>query len=162
MTKTMKTRQQIQDEIIRLLLGTGREGIRETVDYLRGSDFFKARCHTHHHYEGGLAHHSLETCRWALRHAAGIPADSVILGTLLHDVCTSWSPRARHIKGHGRRSVTILERLCNLSLTPEEKDSILLHMHGNAPQMRTNALARLVWKADKVSAAGFAPLALYR
>ena len=156
------TRQQIQDEIVDLLLGTGREGIRETVDYLLGSTFFKAHCHSHHHFDGGLARHSLETCRWALRHCAGIPRDSVILGTLLHDVCTSWSPRARRIRGHGRRSVTILERLCHLSLTPEEKDSILLHMHGSDPRVRTSPLARLVWKADKVSAAGFAPLAFYR
>lgn len=153
------TQQQIQNEIVELLLGTGREGIRDTVDYLLGSTFFSSPCHTHHRGEGGLARHSLETCRWALRHSAGIPADSVIIGTLLHDVCTARSPRARWAKGHGRRSVAILEKVCHLSLTSEERDSILLHMHGDAPQMTTNPLARLVWKADKVSAAGFAPLA---
>lgn len=158
----MMSRNQIQDEIVSLLLGTGREGIRETVDYLLGSTYFKARCHHHHRYEGGLAQHSLEACKWALHHAHGIPAESVILGTLLHDTCTAWSPKARGIKGHGRRSVDILQRICHLSLTDAERDSILLHMHGSAPQMLTNPLARLVWKADKVSASGFAPLAFYR
>jgi hypothetical protein len=162
MQNDMMTSKQIQDEIVGLLLGTGREGVRETVDYLLGSTFFRARCHTHHRFDGGLARHSLETCRWALRHAGGIPAESVILSTLLHDICTSWTPRARRIKGHGSRSVAILERLCRLSLTPAERDAILLHMHRSNPRMASNPLAQLVWKADKVSAAGFAPLTLYR
>lgn len=152
----MMTKQQIQDAIVDLLLGTGREGIRETVDYLRESNFFQAHCHTHHRDEGGLARHSLEACRWALRHADGVPTDSIILSTLLHDVCTAWSLKARGIKGHGRRSVVILERLCHLSLTPAEREAILLHMHREALQLDGNALAALVWKADKVSAAGFA------
>lgn len=149
---------QIQEEIIRHLLDTGREGVKETVDYLLHSTFFKTGCHHHHHYAGGLARHSLETCRWALAHSAGLPSDSVILGTLLHDVCTAKSPLAGWVKGHGRRSVCILEQICHLSLTPEERESILLHMHGRASQMKTNPLARLVWKADKVSASGAAPL----
>jgi CTP:molybdopterin cytidylyltransferase MocA len=45
-----------------------------------------------------------------------------------------------------------------LNLTSDEREAILLHMHGDAPQMQTNSLARLVWKADKVSAAGKAKL----
>ncbi len=156
-TKAMDNRQ-IRQEITRLLLGTGREGIRETVDYLLSSSFFSARCHSHHRFAGGLARHSLEACRWGLAHSGGIPAESVILATLLHDTCTAWSPRSRGIGGHGKRSVHILEDVCGLALTDEEREAIALHMHKEALWKGDNPLAGLVWKADKVSAAGLIPL----
>lgn len=56
--------------------------------------------------------------------------------------------------GHGRRSVSILRNVCGLSLTKDEWDAIRLHMHGKAPQMKTNQLAALVNRADHVSAGG--------
>ena len=143
-----------QNTIESLLLGTGREGVDRVVGYLRDSNFYTARCHTHHRFEGGLAAHSLEACRHALANAGGIPRDSVILGTLLHDVCTARSEAAAGIGGHGRRSVRILSDVCGLRLSGEESDAIRLHMHGHAPQMQTNPLARLVWRADKASAGG--------
>lgn len=146
-------RQEIKNEILSLIGETGREGAARTIDYLLGSNFFSARCHSHHRWVGGLAQHSLEACRWGLAHAGELPRESVILGTLLHDVCTSWSSATRGIGGHGRRSVAILGSICRLSLTPEEREAILLHMHGTDPRMGTNPLARLVWKADKESAA---------
>jgi hypothetical protein len=37
-------------------------------------------------------------------------------------------------------------------------EAIKLHMHRNAKEMDSNPLARLVWKADKVSAAGWATI----
>ena len=152
------TRQQIKEEILNLLSGTGREGIAETIDYLLSSTYFSAGCHSHHHYEGGLARHSLEACRWALSHRGAIPADSVVIATLLHDLCTARSRRSAGIGGHGRRSERILREVCHLPLTKEESEAIRLHMHKEALFLKGNPLARLVWQADKTSATGLAPL----
>ena len=148
----------VRTEILRLLQGTGREGADRVADYLCRSDFFTARCHTHHRFCGGLARHSLETCAWALAHRGDIPAESVVISTLLHDTCTAYSEEAAGIRRHGSRSVKILTRICHLRLTAEEREAILLHMHGDAPQTHTNTLARLVNRADHESAGGHAPL----
>jgi len=157
-TRTQMNIQQIREEILGLLRGTGREGIGQTIDYILGSTYFTARCHTHHHFEGGLARHSLEACRWALSHRGDVPADSVVIATLLHDLCTARSPRSSHIGGHGRRSVRILEEVCHLRLTSEEREAIRLHMHKEALTLKGNPLARIVWLSDKTSAAGLIPL----
>ena len=146
--------QEIKAEITRRLLATGRQGIENTVRYLEESDFFSTGCHTHHRFRGGLARHSLETCQYALKHSHGLPADSIILAALLHDTCSSHTRAAAHIPRHGLRSVRILHELCNLELTPAEHDAILHHMHRNADVMRTNPLARLIFRADKISACG--------
>ena len=143
----------IQSEILSLLRETGREGINGTIDYLLQSDFFSRGCHTHHRWTGGLAQHSLEACRYALSHCGDLPRESVIIGTLLHDICTAHSSLSYGIHGHGRRSVEVLGSVCHLGLTSSEHEAILLHMHGDAPQMATNPLARIVFKADKESAA---------
>lgn len=147
------TRQEIQNEIEALLRSTGRYGIENVIDYIRTSDFYDTPCHTHHRFDGGLARHSLESCRYALAHRGGLPRESVIIGSLLHDLCTSHSAASRGIRGHGRRSVGILGRVCHFHLNQAEYEAIKLHMHGRAREMETNPLARLVWKADKISAA---------
>ena len=145
---------EIRQNIISLLKSTGRKGIDTTIAYLENSDFFRTRCHSHHRYFGGLARHSLEACRYALANAGSLPESSVIIATLLHDVCTAKSLETTGIGGHGRRSVSILRNVCGLSLTKDEWEAIRLHMHGNAPQMKTNQLAALVNRADHVSAGG--------
>lgn len=66
------TRQQIKEEILGLLRGTGRKGIEQTIGYILGT-YFTAHCHSHHRGEGGLARHSLEACRWALSRRGDIP-----------------------------------------------------------------------------------------
>lgn len=146
--------EEIKQNIIGLLRSTGRNGIDSTIAYLERSDYFRTRCHSHHRYFGGLARHSLEACGYALANAGDIPASSVIIATLLHDVCTSKSHETNWIEGHGRRSVRILETICGLRLSRAEREAILLHMHGKAPQMKVNQLAALVNKADHVSAGG--------
>lgn len=146
------TKEQIEHEILRLLRSTEREGMDGVIDYLNRSDFFQAHCHSHHRRIGGLAQHSLEACQYALSHREELPRSSVIIGTLLHDICTSHHADARGIRGHGNRSVDILRDICGLQLTSAESEAIRLHMQGSAPEMRTNRLARLVWLADKVSA----------
>ncbi len=148
------TKEQIKDEIISMLRSTGRPGIDRVIDYLNGSDFFSAHCHSHHRCTGGLAKHSLEACRFALANRGDLPWDSVIIGALLHDVGTSRSPAAEGIHGHGRRSVGILGRVCRFHLLKEEYEAIKLHMHREAPQMATNPLARLVNCSDHRSAGG--------
>lgn len=147
------TQTSIQSEILSLLRKTGRDGINGTIDYLLQSDFFSRGCHSHHRWTGGLAQHSLEACRYALSHCGSLPRESVILGTLLHDICTAHSSLSYGIHGHGRRSVAVLGRICHLRLLSSEREAILLHMHGDAPQMAANPLARIVYKADKESAA---------
>ena len=152
-TNTMKN-EEIRQNIISLLRSTGRQGIEATIAYLERSNYFRARCHSHHRHFGGLARHSLEACGYALANAGDIPAGSVIIATLLHDVCTSRARDTVWIQGHGRRSVRILEAICGLDLNRDEREAILLHMHGRAPQMKTNRLAALVNRADHVSAGG--------
>lgn len=148
------TKEQIKEEIISRLRSTGRPGIENVIGFLNGSDFFRAGCHSHHRYTGGLARHSLEACRYALANRGTLPEDSVVIGTLLHDLCTSHAPEASGIHGHGRRSVGILGRVCHFRLTDEEFEAIKLHMHRDAPEMDTNPLARLVNRSDHRSAGG--------
>lgn len=148
------TDEQTRQNILRLLRSTNREGIEGVIDYLCKSDFFRVRCHSHHHVAGGLAQHSLEACQFALSHSSGLSRDSVILGALLHDVCTSHHHDAMSIHGHGRRSVGILRDICGLRLTDEEAAAIKYHMHFRVPGVRPNRLVHLVWLADKASAAG--------
>ena len=152
------TERQVKQETLHLLRSTNREGIEGVICYLNGSDFFRAHCHSHHREAGGLAQHSLEACQFALAHSNGLPRDSVIIGTLLHDLCSSHRHDTHGIRGHGCRSVGILRDICGLKLSKEESDAIRLHMHGRAPEMRTNRLARLVWLADKVSAGNWVRL----
>lgn len=149
---------QIKAEIITRLRATERPGIENVIEYLNGSDFFRAGCHSHHHYTGGLAKHSLEACQHALANRGDLPENSVVIAALLHDLGTSHSPAARGIHGHGRRSVGILGRVCHFHLTEEEFETIKLHMHGNAREMKTNPLARLVNLADHRSAGGHVAL----
>ena len=148
------TKEQIKEEIISRLRSTSRPGIENVIEYLNGSNFFSAGCHSHHHYTGGLAKHSLEACRYALSNRGDIPEDSVVIAALLHDLGTSHSPAAMGIRGHGRRSVGILGRVCHFHLTREEFQAIKLHMHRDAPEMATNPLARLVNLSDHRSAGG--------
>ena len=145
---------EIRTAIVDLLRSTGRPGIERIIGYLGRSDFFSAGCHHHHRFAGGLARHSLEACTWALANRGSLPRGSVILGMLLHDICTAYSPESCGIGGHGRRSVRILGSVCGFRMTNDEYEAIKLHMHRDAPQMRTNALAALVNKADRMSASG--------
>ena len=97
-------KQEIQDMITRLLLGTEREGMPALVEYMEKEGFFEAPASTKFHgsYPGGLADHSLEVYTqlgfFALTLAldkdtsAGkkplkIEKDTCIVAALLHDVC---------------------------------------------------------------------------
>ena len=136
-------------KIIELLRSTNRAGIENVITWLdKEPSFFKASAARIHHdnVEGGLANHSLNVLRhakedWETRDDAfkkKYPFESVIISALLHDVCKKdvyyidadgipqWNEE-NHRKGHGLRSVHLLEEL-GLSLTPDERMAIWWHM----------------------------------
>ena len=139
----------IRAKIIELLRSTKRPGIEEVITWLDTNPSFymasAARIH-HDNVEGGLANHSLNVFRharedWETRDDAfkkKYPFESVVISALLHDVCKKdvyyidteglpqWNEE-NHRKGHGLRSVRLLEEL-GLSLTPDERMAIWWHM----------------------------------
>lgn len=133
-----------RERIINLLRETGREGIENVIEFLDRNDFFNipSSLRRHHNWEGGLAQHILGVYERLLKTGASLPKESIILTSLLHDVCKAgkiykdsegeWKERKDEelsIPGHGDRSVKILENL-GLNLNPEEKGAIRWHMGG--------------------------------
>ena len=152
-----------KEEFIELLRSTGREGVDDVIEGLEEMGFFTAPASSNHHLntEGGLLQHSLNTCHAALMIWESMKAlepglerevrrDSVIIASLLHDVCKSDIYR-RSVKrrknalgiwedsegykvsyknfpmGHGEKSVILL--LCNgLEMTDDEMLAIRWHM----------------------------------
>ena len=89
-----------KEEFIELLRSTGRNGVDDTIESLDEMGFFTAPASAGHHLntEGGLVLHSLNTCRAALAVWEGmkilepsiageVGRDSIIIASLLHDVC---------------------------------------------------------------------------
>lgn len=150
-------------EFIHLLKSTNREGVDDMIEELCRLDFFNAPASAGHHLnvEGGLALHSLYTCKAALAIWEAmkpiepsleneVTRDSVIIASLLHDVCKS-DIYVRTVKkrknaigqwedcegyktsyknfpmGHGEKSVILI--LCGgLELTDAEMLAIRWHM----------------------------------
>lgn len=159
-----------------LLKSTGREGIENVLDYLDKHDFYHvpSSLRRHHNWTGGLAQHCLGVYDRLKATGEGLPEDSVILTALLHDICKlrkiyrdsngQWKERPDgelHYKGHGARSVKILENTCDLRLTPDERKAIRFHMGGyNLPKEdlreffanKNNPLWRLLMNADRYDA----------
>ena len=103
-------------EFINLLKSTGREGIDDLIDMLEDGKmrFFTAPASVNHHLnsDGGLLVHSLNTCKAGLKLREMVIAmnpdleyklkkDSVIIATLLHDICKAdiYSPTIKKRKG---------------------------------------------------------------
>ena len=89
-----------QQEFENLLRSTGREGMDFVIEDLEKGGFFEAPASASHHLNtpGGLCQHSLNVCKAGLMILDGLknldPAtagevkrESVIIATLLHDVC---------------------------------------------------------------------------
>lgn len=152
-----------KEEFIALLRSTNRDGVEDLLDGLEKMGFFTAPASANHHLniEGGLVQHSLNTCKAALMVWEGMIAlepglekeverDSVIIASLLHDVCKS-DIYFRSVKkkktaigtwedcegykvsyknfpmGHGEKSVILL--LCNgIALSDDEMLAIRWHM----------------------------------
>ena len=142
------TQQEITDNKVRieeLLRSTGREGIGGVIAYLRDNNFYSvpSSLRRHHNWEGGLAQHCLGVYDRLKTTGKNLPADSIIITSLLHDVCKarkifknrngSWTERhddELYFKGHGMRSVNLLEKTCGLKLTSDERNAIRWHMGG--------------------------------
>lgn len=156
-------------ETFKSLLQSVERLSQEDVDYLMEDldewEFFKmpASCRKHSCYEGGLVKHSLYVCEMAkmLRKQillvrpdleSLLPLDSVIIASLLHDVCKAgiYKKVSRRQKneiglwetsltynidysylpvGHGEKSVIMLLRN-GLDLTDDEILAIRWHMGG--------------------------------
>ena len=144
--QTMNTKTQI----INLLRSTNREGIENVINFLENSDFFTARCHSHHKYTGGMADHALETLNIARMTARGIPEDSLIICCLLHDLCDIYGHW--RYKGHGQRSADLAAKHCGLKLSKDEWNAIRYHMRIGPKRPDNTALGRAVYYADKASA----------
>ena len=165
-----------KERIEALLRSTGRQGIENVLDYLERHDFYSmpSSLRRHHNWEGGLAQHCLGVYDRLKVTGEALPEDSIILTALLHDICKArklykdsrgrWKERSEeelHFKGHGSRSVKLLEKTCGLHLTPEEKKAIRFHMGGyNLPKEdlreffanKNNTLWRLLMNADRYDA----------
>lgn len=170
----------VRTEIIDLLASTEREGIGNVIDYLDQSGFFyRASSATkHHNFPGGLAEHSLGTYKLAQAEGArlGLPNDSVIIATLLHDTCKAdrfWfkgrmirqhTPKCEMDGRHSVRSVMLLKN-CGLKLSEQERRAIRWHMKGekyhsprkNQERDHSKAIKEGLWHAvfyaDKKDAA---------
>lgn len=141
------------------------EDVNYLMEDLDGWEFFKmpASCRKHSSYEGGLVKHSLHVCEMAkmLRKQillvrpdleALLPLDSVVIASLLHDVCKAgiyikvsrkqkneiglWETcSAYNIDysylpvGHGEKSVIMLLR-SGVDLSDDEILAIRWHMGG--------------------------------
>jgi len=148
-----------------LLRSTNREGVVQVIGCLESLGFFKAPASARHHLavEGGLVRHSLnvysqsEAIREAQIRLDGsleqeLPMDSVIIASLLHDVCKAdiyrkverfrkdengkwekyWTYDADYSDyplGHGEKSVVRLLRM-GLVMTEQEIAAIRWHMAG--------------------------------
>lgn len=146
-------------KIIELLKSTNREGIEELIKFLEVTDFFTAPASTRFHLsvKGGLALHSLHVYE-ALKELKNVPMfelqniedDSIILVSLLHDICKVqfYKESERNVKDetgkwikvpfyqvenqivsvgeHGDKSLVMV--LEYIKLSPEEKAAIRWHM----------------------------------
>lgn len=146
-----------------LLRSTQREGIENVIKNLENLGFFQAPASAGHHLNvpGGLAQHSLNVCFMAQQSKrsvlmvrpeleAMLPDDSIIIASLLHDVCKAeiYKPAIKKRKtpqgywqdyqgydadyssfpmGHGEKSVIQLLRW-GLDMTEDEMLAIRWHM----------------------------------
>ena len=153
-----------KDEFISLLQSTKRDGVDSVIEDLCDWGFFEAPASSKFHLnvEGGLVEHSLNVCKVALNVRdvmlamddsllEALPKDSVIIASLLHDVCKTdiYKPVIKKQKnqfgiwvdmpgydldykkfplGHGEKSVIMLLR-SGLDLTDNEIMAIRWHMH---------------------------------
>lgn len=130
-------------EFDRLLLGKAmRPGMDELLAWLKESGFFEspASRRFHGNFPGGLAAHSLGVLRVLLSLVPGrledVPAESLILAALLHDVCKAdlylrgddgtYDLTTDHPLGHARLSLDLIEYF--VELTAQEKAMIRFHM----------------------------------
>lgn len=164
--------QELKEQFITMLSSVEREGIDKLVAYLEETDFYTAPASTAGHgaIEGGLVRHSLYVCRYAQNFlkafAEEVSADSIIIASLLHDLCkiNFYEKRTRNVKidgrweeqesffiedqlplGHGEKSMFLAQRY--IALTDQEAMAIRWHMGGYDDASRQYASGRAQSKA---------------
>lgn len=174
---------QMNHQIDNLLLSTNRPGIENVINHLHRNDdaFYKVPASTkfHDNFHGGLAKHSMDVYLEAkvmyerLVESGEQPSfgmDSVILCSLLHDVCKideyeMVNGKCRHTRQyhrggpHGLKSERLL-RNWNLDLNNDERQAIIWHMGAYAhdareiyattyrPVASSSRLVKLIHEAD--------------
>ena len=166
-----------KETIISLLKSTGRENIDCLIAWLENHSFFEAPASKSNHnaFPGGLAKHSLDVYKEAIKLNAtsGLPVTSVTICALLHDVCKSdqffmdadGKPQRNNrniTKGHGLRSMFIVTRGCSVPLNYDEAMAIWWHMgtYENSKkkypayyeESKENPLCQLIQMADGIAA----------
>jgi hypothetical protein len=153
---------------ITMILGdVHREGMSELVEYLEGTDFFSAPASIKHHcaYIGGLAEHSMNVYHMLDilhdRLDIYLPSDSLIITSLLHDVCKAnyyvqepawrkddrgkwesyirWGVNDQLPLGHGEKSLYLVSRF--IPLSDSEASAIRWHMGAWTPGMSDYAMS---------------------
>ena len=137
-------------EIEALLRSTQREGVENLIELLDKHGFydFKPRHTRHHKWHGGLAQHSLGTYYFAKSKGYDVPEDSLILATLLHDLCKFTALLPGLDRGrHGHRSKAMLIAL-GVDLTDRELFAIRYHMRSGRSSDKLYMVLREADKAD--------------
>ena len=131
----------MKDKITTLLRSTCRDGMDDMIEWMETNGYFTSPASTRFHgcYEGGLAKHSFGV--YTIMHAfnqelaLGVEEDSVIIATLLHDLCKvglylgsgkPYKSNKGHPKGHARLSIEIAQKY--IELLPIEQKMIRFHM----------------------------------
>jgi hypothetical protein len=133
-----------KDRFKQLLLSVGRQNMPRLIQWLDGTDFFRApassKVEFHGCYEGGLLNHHLNVLdlfrKRVNEFGISIPKESVIICSLLHDLCKvnlykgtgkSFVYDPVLIKeGHAKRSLKLIKPF--LELTKQEENIIAYHM----------------------------------
>ncbi len=179
----------LKEKYIALLRSTNREGMEALINYLdNDSDFFVAPASTRYHgaYPSGLLEHSVDVYEHlqTLCNAYGredIPRDSIIIVSLLHDLCKLnfykteirnrknekgvWEPVQTYRiddelpLGHGEKSVFIAQQFIRLRV--EEAMAIRWHMGGFAAvdYVSSQAISKAMEKYPLVTLTHMADLA---
>lgn len=161
-----------QAEILDYLRKVDREGMENVIRFLEEDGFFNlpSSDRNHHNWKGGLAQHSLEVLKNALFSYPKLPKESIIIASLLHDICKIDQFKIddngkivrthSSLKGHGSKSLHILHEL-GLKMTPEEERAIRYHMKSMKPRpedspgllaARKDSLWWAIRKSDGISA----------
>jgi len=136
----MKNTDSIKREVKAALLSVKREGMENLMKFLEESDYFTAPASTKYHLakRHGLLEHHFNVYEIMLRknRKLGLFYDSIIICSLLHDVCKCGLYRGEegsytydyvHIKkGHAKLSLEIIKKFIDLS--EEEEAMIKFHM----------------------------------
>ena len=158
-----------RNRIRELLKSVNRKNTHKLLYFLDHSGYFYLYgSFKHHTYRGGLAQHSLEVLDYALSHNKGCDRNSIIVASLLHDICkTKYNfPDGITFSGHGKKSVDILEEFVHYELTEDERNAIRFHM-GSKKSVNTKEeremfnktkntdLWKLIHVGDCISAGGY-------